>query len=351
MPTESFEKTFELTDPSDARRAMLDSWVWEYYGLESSSDLPQHSALSTAPIRFFTRHMMTVVEDRMLTATNVELSVRSDSFVHQDHGVWHQEHVLPILDDATAAALADAPGTSKRSFVERRTSWGDGQMRLRVYPLSGTGPASVSFVFGTEASANSFQPPRWPSLKLDSLQERHVYSVEVAKDPTPMEYEVRYLVDPDKAEDFKARAHRRWIGQSYLIVSNDVSLRVRVVGDGPHDDQNLTGQIAVKGPRVNGARLEIQGVVPGLVARSVHSSDFPRVRKYRYSRVTEDDYAWELDEFLEDNSPLQIAECEVNTAEELAAIPKQPFCAADITGDPAYNNEQLSVRPFSVWGV
>lgn len=349
MPTELFEKTYELGSSLEARNSLEGRWVWEYYGLEASNVIPETTALSSDGVRFVVRQTMTVVEGAMLTATNVEISVRSDEFVRLGHDTWHQEHLMPILDTDLGSSLAHSRNLQRRSFVESRTAWPGAEMRLRRYPLSGSGPASVSFVFETEEAAMRFQPPSWPSLLQDSVQERHVHSVEVADDTSPIEYEKRYLADAERLSEFKKRAQHRWIAQSYPIVDEHVSLRVRVIGDLSDNESARTGQIAVKGPRVRGARLEVQGVLPGPVASAFIRSDWPRVEKIRYSRVLDDGYAWEVDEFLGPNSPLHIAECEVNSVEELANIQPQDFCGQDVSDMSAYNNEMLAIRPVSAW--
>ena len=56
---------------------------------------------------------------------------------------------------------------------------------------------------------------------------------------------------------------------------------------------------------------------------------------------------WMIDRFKGKNSPLEIAEVELNTIDEQINLPS--FLSAEITGLKEFSNFELSNKPFSSW--
>ena len=74
--------------------------------------------------------------------------------------------------------------------------------------------------------------------------------------------------------------------------------------------------------------------------------EHPLIEKYRYL-VPFEGMVWEVDEFLGENSPLVVAEIELERVEQ--QFEKPDWVAEEVTGDTRYYNSSLSVVPFSSW--
>lgn len=72
----------------------------------------------------------------------------------------------------------------------------------------------------------------------------------------------------------------------------------------------------------------------------------PIIDKYRYE-VRSGNHVFEVDEFLDENRGLVIAEVELNSEDEIFLKPD--WIGEEVTGDPKYYNSQLSSVPFSKW--
>ena len=70
------------------------------------------------------------------------------------------------------------------------------------------------------------------------------------------------------------------------------------------------------------------------------------INKVRYE-VKVDNHIFEVDEFLDDNEGLIIAEVELNTEQETFTKPN--WLGEEVTGKPEYYNSQLSKQPFKKW--
>ncbi len=71
-----------------------------------------------------------------------------------------------------------------------------------------------------------------------------------------------------------------------------------------------------------------------------------KIVKKRY-KINFSGKLWEVDEFLEDNAGLIIAEIELNSEEEKFEIPNWVFI--EVTGDERYYNSFISKYPYSKW--
>jgi CYTH domain-containing protein len=70
------------------------------------------------------------------------------------------------------------------------------------------------------------------------------------------------------------------------------------------------------------------------------------IRKMRY-HVPVGSHLFEVDEFLDENEGLVLAEVELKDAAE--AFEKPSWLGREVTGQPAYYNSQLSLNPFKSW--
>lgn len=58
-------------------------------------------------------------------------------------------------------------------------------------------------------------------------------------------------------------------------------------------------------------------------------------------------HVFEVDEFLDDNQGLVIAEIELN--DKLESFEKPEWLGEEVTGDLKYYNSQLSKNPYRLW--
>lgn len=135
-------------------------------------------------------------------------------------------------------------------------------------------------------------------------------------------------------------AERALIRQGYLSADGARTVRVRVRGD--------QGYITVKGPPNGLVRPEYEYAIPLDDANAMLDALClrPLIEKHRHI-VWHAGARWEVDEFLNENAPLVLAEIELPDAEATVALP--PWVGAEVTGDPRYANSNLARAPYSIW--
>ena len=72
------------------------------------------------------------------------------------------------------------------------------------------------------------------------------------------------------------------------------------------------------------------------------------IEKYRY-KVEYKGFTWEIDEFLNDNEGLVLAEIELESEDQ--AFDKPPFIGEEVSYDRRYRNSSLVSKPYSTWGL
>jgi adenylate cyclase len=72
----------------------------------------------------------------------------------------------------------------------------------------------------------------------------------------------------------------------------------------------------------------------------------PLIEKYRY-RVEHAGLVWEVDEFLDENRGLILAEVELQEEGQAIALP--PWIGEEVSHDPRYYNANLVRHPFTRW--
>ena len=70
------------------------------------------------------------------------------------------------------------------------------------------------------------------------------------------------------------------------------------------------------------------------------------IRKTRYE-VPLGHHVFEVDEFRDANEGLVLAEVELQRADE--AFTRPEWLGEEVTGNPAYYNSQLSIKPYTTW--
>ena len=153
-----------------------------------------------------------------------------------------------------------------------------------------------------------------------------------------VEIERKYLVHIEKWNRID-KGKKHFYRQGYLLTDPAKTIRVRVTGE--------SGFITIKGKSVGASRQEYEYVIPKQDAiellNQFCSSD---VSKFRYI-IPFAGKVWEVDEFLDANEGLIVAEIELSTENEKFETPE--WISEEVTGIEKYYNSNLSKRPFKEW--
>ncbi len=130
------------------------------------------------------------------------------------------------------------------------------------------------------------------------------------------------------------------IRQGYLCADGARTVRVRVKGD--------AGFVTIKSMPIGLARAEYEYAIPLADANEMLDTLClrPLIEKVRHL-VTFDGVVWEVDEFLNENAPLVVAEVELSATSQKVTLPE--WVGSEVTSDPRYSNSNLSKWPFSKW--
>jgi adenylate cyclase len=154
----------------------------------------------------------------------------------------------------------------------------------------------------------------------------------------PVEIERKFLVSGDAWREQVSRTLR--LRQAYLAGSERCSVRVRI--------GEAAAWLGLKG-RIRGAsRLEFEYGIPladaDLIFEELSSGD--RIDKLRHI-VPWQGHEWEVDEFLDANRGLVLAEIELGSEDEPFSRP--PWLGQEVTLDVRYYNSQLARNPWPQW--
>ncbi len=154
-----------------------------------------------------------------------------------------------------------------------------------------------------------------------------------------IEIERKFLVTSDAYK--KQAITKTNIAQGYLSKHPERNVRIRIKGERAY--------ITVKGASNSSgtSRFEWEKEIELEEGQSLLSlCERPIIAKYRYE-VKSGNHLFEVDEFLDDNQGLVIAEVELTHEDETFVKPN--WLGKEVTGDPRYYNSQLSNIPFSKW--
>jgi len=151
------------------------------------------------------------------------------------------------------------------------------------------------------------------------------------------EIERKFLV---KDLSFKTHAKGVLFRQGYLPGNPDVAVRVRIVEDKAY--------LAIKGSDTGVSRLEFEYEIPVKEAEEMLENlcSKPLIEKYRY-RVEYKGFIWEIDEFLNENEGLVVAEIELENEDQKFPVPD--FVGEEVTYDFRYRNSYLASHPYKSW--
>lgn len=153
-----------------------------------------------------------------------------------------------------------------------------------------------------------------------------------------IEIERKYLVHHDKWQQYP-KGKGQFYRQGYMLTDPSKTVRLRLT--------DTEGFITIKGLSVGPSRTEYEYAIPREDARELLdkfcTSD---ITKLRY-KVYEGGRLWEVDEFLDKNEGLILAEIELSHEDEAFVLPE--WVDKEVTGDEKYYNANLSHHPFSQW--
>jgi adenylate cyclase len=105
--------------------------------------------------------------------------------------------------------------------------------------------------------------------------------------------------------------------------------------------------LTIKGATTGATRAEFEYRIPVAdVEQLLTMCDGPVVEKIRHL-CPHEGMTWEVDEFLDANAGLVVAEIELQS--EGQAFARPAWLGAEVTGDARYVNANLAVRPFTNW--
>lgn len=153
----------------------------------------------------------------------------------------------------------------------------------------------------------------------------------------PVEIEKKFLL---KSDEWRNLGSPVLYQQGYLLINKSKTIRIRKVG--------TIGYLTIKSTIKGISRLEFEYKIPIKDANILLQElcQKPTLRKYR-TKITIADLVWEVDEFLDENKGLIIAEVELKSEDQNFHIPD--WVGKEVTFDPKYFNSNLVRNPFTSW--
>ncbi|WP_320663409.1 CYTH domain-containing protein [Prochlorococcus sp. MIT 1223] len=155
-----------------------------------------------------------------------------------------------------------------------------------------------------------------------------------------IEIERRFIVRSEEWKKFINSSQE--FKQGYLVSKKDSwTIRIRII-----DEKEAL--ITLKYPKERISRYEFEYEVPIEDGYSIWNLAEFKISKTRY-QLRLNDHTWIVDSFKEQNSPLVLAEIELNTIEEKIDIPQ--WCSSEISDAKEFSNASLAKSPISSWPI
>jgi len=152
------------------------------------------------------------------------------------------------------------------------------------------------------------------------------------------EIEKKYLVESAKWQQIDKPTGQLY-RQGYLLTDPNKTIRVRQTTD--------KGFLTIKGLSIGATRPEYEYEIPFEEAKELLDKfSISELTKIRY-KILFDNKIWEVDEFLEDNVGLIVAEIELTSEDENFGIPA--WIDKEVTGQEKYYNSNLTIEPYKNW--
>ncbi len=130
------------------------------------------------------------------------------------------------------------------------------------------------------------------------------------------------------------------IKQFYMLIDKDFVQRLRIF-----DDKKAI--ISLKQNCSGLKRYEFEYEIPLVDAQKIISiGNFLSIKKIRHELII-DNIKWEVDQFLEKNEGLVIAEVELQNEDQKLNLPK--WIEKDVTNQNKYYNYNLAINPYISW--
>ena len=153
----------------------------------------------------------------------------------------------------------------------------------------------------------------------------------------PLEIERRFLIKNDGWKKFIKS--KTFIEQGYLSYNlEDWIVRIRFNGE--------NFKIALKKHIKNFTCYEYEYLIPTTEGQEIMANLANTIKKERFF-LEINQKNWIIDCFKDKNSPLEIAEIELNKEKEEVIFPS--FLSREITGLKVFSNLSLTKKPFAEW--
>lgn len=130
------------------------------------------------------------------------------------------------------------------------------------------------------------------------------------------------------------------IEQCFLSTNPERVVRIRVTSE-------KEAFLTVKGKAHGATRKEVETPIDPEKAKDMFAlREGEMVRKVR-RKITYEGKVWELDEFLDENQGLLVAEIELQSETEAFKMP--PWVGEELTSDHRYANSSLARAPYKSW--
>lgn len=128
--------------------------------------------------------------------------------------------------------------------------------------------------------------------------------------------------------------------QGYLSRTPERTVRVRVADN--------RGWLTVKGISRGASRVEFEYEIPEVEAQQMLDQlcEKPVIEKWRH-QIEFKGHVWEVDQFLGVNDGLIVAEVELESENEVFALPD--WVGSEVTHDHRYFNSNLIEHPYKEW--
>ena len=144
-----------------------------------------------------------------------------------------------------------------------------------------------------------------------------------------------------QADDWRPLAmSRRSLKQVYLSVTGNCSVRIRI-------ERGVGARLTVKSAEHGVTRSEYEYQIPVPDAEEMTAFAVGTVIEKVRHVVPFANLKWEVDEFLDKNVGLVIAEVELETEDQDFKIPD--WVSEEVTNDHRFYNASLAERPYTSW--
>jgi CYTH domain-containing protein len=151
------------------------------------------------------------------------------------------------------------------------------------------------------------------------------------------EIERKFLV---RGDEWRHKSTFEHCCQGYLFTDGNCTVRIRILGENAY--------LTIKGKTEGISRLEYEYEIPFDDAEDMLNRlcIHPLIVKRRFT-INYHDQKWDIDEFLQDNEGLILAEVELKSEDQHIHLPS--WVGEEVSHDPRYYNINLVKHPYSKW--